>query len=212
MNGGSMAVPSCTPATSSARHSNPASWLETQQADTAAGGTLAFSSDRAAPDSISARKVLVSSPLPKASAVHAQPPTYTPQQQASQLSSHHTSASAFGSVVTTAAAAHTDPSSAFATSALQQGPVTHTPPTEPAKHAAKSDVSPAPAPPVAGHAAAVAITGAPSGLPPLTLPPADYGMLLGCEVSEEHSAALPGYTVGKVIGEGGFCQVSCARI
>ena len=34
-----------------------------------------------------------------------------------------------------------------------------------------------------------------------------HAAALGCEVSPEHTAALPGYTVGAVIGEGGFCQV-----
>jgi len=48
----------------------------------------------------------------------------------------------------------------------------------------------------------------PSALSPCDV--SDYGALLGCEVNEEHSAALPGYTVGKVIGEGGFCQVRLA--
>ncbi len=32
-------------------------------------------------------------------------------------------------------------------------------------------------------------------------------MLLGSELDDAHSAALPGYSVGKVIGEGGFCKV-----
>lgn len=47
-------------------------------------------------------------------------------------------------------------------------------------------------------------------LPPLGFPgtTATYMALLGCDVNEEHTAALPGYTVGKVIGEGGFCQAS----
>jgi hypothetical protein len=31
--------------------------------------------------------------------------------------------------------------------------------------------------------------------------------MLGGEMHADHSAALPGYSVGKIIGEGGFCQV-----
>lgn len=35
----------------------------------------------------------------------------------------------------------------------------------------------------------------------------DEATLLSGHINTEHSAALPGYAVGKVIGEGGFCQV-----
>ncbi len=35
----------------------------------------------------------------------------------------------------------------------------------------------------------------------------DEGTLLSGHISTEHTTALPGYAVGKVIGEGGFCQV-----
>ncbi|KAL6759053.1 kinase-like domain-containing protein [Haematococcus lacustris] len=39
---------------------------------------------------------------------------------------------------------------------------------------------------------------------------ANASQLLGGELHAEHTAALPGYSVGKVIGEGGFCQVRLA--
>jgi hypothetical protein len=32
-------------------------------------------------------------------------------------------------------------------------------------------------------------------------------MLLGSEINTQMSLDLPGYSVGKVIGEGGFCKV-----
>ncbi|KAG1668458.1 hypothetical protein FOA52_005231 [Chlamydomonas sp. UWO 241] len=36
---------------------------------------------------------------------------------------------------------------------------------------------------------------------------ADARKMLSMEIDDEHSRALPGYSVGKVIGEGGFCMV-----
>jgi hypothetical protein len=38
--------------------------------------------------------------------------------------------------------------------------------------------------------------------------PVDEMTLLSNHINPDHTRALPGYSVGKVIGEGGFCQVS----
>jgi hypothetical protein len=46
----------------------------------------------------------------------------------------------------------------------------------------------------------------PVHLPRLPLP-VDEATLLSNHINADHTRALPGYSVGKVIGEGGFCQV-----
>lgn len=43
--------------------------------------------------------------------------------------------------------------------------------------------------------------------PPRMPAPVDEVALLGGPIHLEHTTVLPGYAVGRVIGEGGFCQV-----
>lgn len=70
---------------------------------------------------------------------------------------------------------------------------------------------PLPTAPTAGpHSIFASVASQPVPILAPALPKQDYTAMLGGEVSSEHSVVLPGYTVGKVIGEGGFCQVRLA--
>ncbi|KAF5828215.1 hypothetical protein DUNSADRAFT_18019 [Dunaliella salina] len=169
---------------------------------------------RAAPAvSVSKPSSATVQPAAHAHVVHARPSTSAAAEVAaaskagaSAPAPAATSAPTMAAAATTAAASaavhQLSPASAFASPAAQGRQQQGQQQQQQQQQHSLTPNSSSPGAPTAAAGAAVT--------PFSAFSPCDYGALLGCEINEEHSAALPGYTVGKVIGEGGFCQVRLA--
>ncbi|GAX80939.1 hypothetical protein CEUSTIGMA_g8374.t1 [Chlamydomonas eustigma] len=95
-------------------------------------------------------------------------------------------------------------SSAFATSPGPSKVLANRPPATEQRQGSSPTV---PQPSEVRSASVGRSVGRSSTPPSATLGKMEARMLLGSELDEAHTAALPGYSVGKVIGEGGFCKV-----